>query len=143
MPMRLPYFELSPEALAGLRAVNTALDNSPLGRELIELVYLRISQINGCAFCLKKHTKALRELGTAPEKLDTLAGWHHASTTFSARESAALAWAECITHISQSHAPDEVFQALRQQFNDKEISDLTFAASHMNALNRLAIAMRQ
>ena len=142
MAIRLPYFDLSPEALAGLRAVNAYIEKSPMGRELIELVYLRISQINGCAFCLKKHSKALRDGGIALEKLDTVAGWH-ASELFSEKERAALAWAESLTAISTTHAPDNVFAALRAYFTDKEISDLTFAISNMNALNRLAIGMRQ
>jgi len=142
MALRLSYFDLSPEALAGLRAVGAVLENSSLGRELIELVYLRVSQINGCAFCLKKHSKTLRELGVSQVKLDTLAGWH-ASDLFSGKEHAALAWAESLTAISTTHAPDEVFQALHAHFSEKEISDLTFAVSNMNALNRLAISMRQ
>lgn len=75
MKLRLRYFDLSPEAIEGLRAVGTYLQDSPLGRPLIELVYLRVSQINGCAFCLKKHSKNLRDLGEPQDKLDSLAGW--------------------------------------------------------------------
>lgn len=142
MKLRLPYFDLSPEALAGLRAVLTYLEGSSLGRQLVELIYLRVSQINGCSFCLKKHAKALREYGESQDKLDSLAGWH-ASNAFSDKERAALAWAEALTHIANTHAPDDLFVALREFFTDKEISDLTFAISNMNALNRLAISMRQ
>ena len=142
MKLRLRYFDLSPEAIEGLRAVGTYLQDSPLGRPLIELVYLRVSQINGCAFCLKKHSKNLRDLGEPQDKLDSLAGWH-ASTSFSDKECVALAWAEALTHISTTHAPDDAFAALRAFFTDKEISDLTFAISNMNALNRLAVGMRQ
>jgi len=142
MKIRLPYFDLSPEALAGLRAVGNYLQGSSLGRPLIELIYLRVSQINGCAFCLKKHAKILRDLGESQDRLDALAGWH-ASDAYSAKERAALAWAEALTHISITHAPDDVFAALTEHFSEKEISDLTFAISNMNALNRLAISMRQ
>jgi AhpD family alkylhydroperoxidase len=142
MKLRLPYFDLSPEALAGMRAVNAYLEKSIVGRELIELVYLRVSQINGCSFCLKKHAKSLRELGVSQEKIDALAGWH-ASAAFTAKESSALAWAESLTHISATHAPDDVFELLKPHFSEKDISDLTFAISNMNALNRLAISMRQ
>jgi AhpD family alkylhydroperoxidase len=142
MPLRLPYHELSPEALAGLRAVSTYLEKSSLGRDLVELVYLRISQINGCSFCLKKHSKALRDYGVFQEKLDVLAGWH-ASHIFSDKERAALGWAESLTSISTTHAPDELFVILQAHFSEKEISDLTFAIANMNALNRLAISMRQ
>ncbi|MDD5271604.1 MAG: carboxymuconolactone decarboxylase family protein [Methylovulum sp.] len=141
MSLRLPYHELSPIALAGLRAVGTTLEDGPLGYPLLELVYLRVSQINGCAFCLKKHAKALREAGEAQEKLDSLAGWY-ISELFSERERAALAWAEALTHIATTHAPDELFFALQALFTDREISDLTFAIANMNALNRLAISMR-
>jgi uncharacterized peroxidase-related enzyme len=142
MALRLPYPELSPGALAGIRAVGANLDSCSLGRKMIELIYLRISQINGCDFCLKKHAKVLREEGETQERLDCLAGWH-ASTAFSARERAALAWAEALTDIAATHAPDDLFAALREHFTDQEISDLTFAAAIMNAFNRLAIGMRQ
>ncbi|MGL4409562.1 MAG: carboxymuconolactone decarboxylase family protein [Zoogloea sp.] len=142
MPLRLPYYDLSLPALNGLRAVNAHLAQSPLGKALVELVYLRVSQINGCAFCLGKHTKALRALGVAQEKLDLLAGWA-ASDDFTPRERAALAWAEALTHISQTHAPDADFYALKAHFSDVEIADLSFAIANMNALNRMAISMRQ
>ena len=125
-----------------MRAVGAYLEQSSLGRALVELTYLRISQINGCAFCLKKHAKNLRALGESEIRLDSLAGWH-ASDAFSAKERAALAWAEALTHVAQTHAPDDVFAALRAFFSDQEISDLTFAIANMNALNRLAIGMRQ
>ena len=142
MALRLPYFDLSPDALAGLLAVGACLEKSSLGRELIELIYLRVSQINGCAFCLKKHSKALRDSGVSQDKLDILAGWH-ASHLYSERERSALAWAESITAINTTHAPDDLFEALNGHFSAKEISDLTFAIANMNALNRLAIGMRQ
>ena len=140
--MRLPYAELSPEALAGIRAVGVYLDGCSLGRTMVELIYLRISQINGCEFCLKKHARILRAEGEPQEKLDCLAGWH-VSSAFSARERAALAWAEALTDIASTHAPDDLFAALKEHFSDKEISDLTFAAATMSAFNRIAIGMRQ
>ena len=142
MSIRLPYYDLSPEALAGLRAVGSYLEKSSIGRDLLELVYLRVSQINGCAFCLKKHSKSLRENGVSQEKLDTLAGWH-ASAFFSNKERSALGWAESLTAINTTHAPDDQFHLLQEHFSEKEMSDLTFAIANMNALNRLAISMRQ
>jgi AhpD family alkylhydroperoxidase len=142
MSIRLPYYNLSSEALAGLLAVGAYLEKSSIGPDLLELVYLRVSQINGCAFCLKKHTKTLREYGVSQEKLDTLAGWD-VSEIFSDKERSAIDWAESLTHISTTHAPDEKFNSLREHFSEKEISDLTFAIANMNALNRLAIGMRQ
>lgn len=140
--LRLPYAELSAPALQHLRAIKQQLAESPLGRNLVELVYLRVSQINGCAFCLDMHSRALRSGGESAARLDTLAGWR-LSPHFSAREQAALAWAEALTWIADSHADDAVYQPLCEHFSEQEICDLTMAIASMNALNRLAIAMRQ
>ncbi|TBU76727.1 alkylhydroperoxidase [Pseudomonas daroniae] len=140
--LRLPYSQLSPEAYKGLLTTKNALVASSLGLPLIELVYLRISQINGCAFCLEMHAKALRQGGIVEAKLDSLAGWR-ISAQFSDAERAALAWAESLTDVAQTHAPDEVFEPLKAHFDEAQISDLTFAISLMNAFNRLAIGMRQ
>jgi len=141
-PKRLPYNTLSPEAYRGLGATKAALEKSPLGKPLIELVWLRMSQINGCAFCLEMHSKALRAGGVPQVKLDSLAGWR-VSEQFDARERAALAWTESLTHVDQTHAPDEDFEPLKAHFSDVEISDLSFAIALMSAFNRLAIGMRQ
>lgn len=140
--LRLPYYELSPELLQGFRQVKKALEQSPLGLPLIELVYLRISQINGCAYCLNLHSKALRERHESERRLAELAGWR-VSSQFDAREKAALEWAESLTHIATTNAPDTAFEPLRQHFDDREISDLTFAIALMNGMNRLAVGMRQ
>ena len=142
LPKRLPYYALSPEAYRGLGATKAALEKSSLGKPLIELVWLRMSQINGCAFCLEMHAQALRAGGTPQIKLDSLAGWR-VSEQFDARERAALAWTESLTHIDQTHAPDEDFEPLKAHFSEAEISDLTFALALMSAFNRLAIGMRQ
>lgn len=141
-PLRLPYATLSPEAYQGLIATKKALEKSPLGKNLIELVYLRVSQINGCAFCLEMHTASLRENGETAARLDALCGWH-VSPHFSDRERAALAWTESLVQVDKTHAPDEVYEALKPHFTDKEISDLSFAVALMSAFNRLAIGMRQ
>lgn len=140
--LRQPYNELSPEAYAGFLQAKSALDKSDLGAELVELVYLRVSQINGCAFCLEMHSRALRKRGVEQMKLDELAGWR-VSHRFSDRERAALAWAEDLTDIARTRAEDAVYQPLLAHFSAREISDLTFAAGLMNAFNRLAIGMRQ
>ena len=142
IPQRLDYAALSPEAYRGLGVTKAALNKSTLGKELIELVCLRMSQINGCALCLELHTKSLRDLGISAAKLDRLAGWR-VSEHFEARERAALAWTEALTHVDQTHAPDEEFEPLKEHFSDVEISDLTFAVALMSAFNRLAIGMRQ
>ena len=139
--LRQPYSELSPEIYKGLVQASIVLEKSELGSTMVELVYLRVSQINGCAFCLEMHSKALRKAGVAQSKLDALAGWR-VSAHFSAAERAALAWAESVTDIAASHAEDEVYLPLEEHFTPRQISDLTFAISLMNAFNRLAVAMR-
>lgn len=138
--LRLPFASLSPEAYQGLLATNNALAASSLGLPLIELVYLRISQTNGCAFCLGKHSQTLRDSEVPQAKLDCLAGWR-ISGLFNARERAALAWAETLTHVSEKGAPDALYEPLKAHFSDVEISDLTLAVALMNAFNRLAIGM--
>ncbi|CAM1656156.1 carboxymuconolactone decarboxylase family protein [Bartonella apihabitans] len=140
--LRLKYFELSPELMSGFRAVKVGLEKSAVGQKLIELVYLRVSQINGCAYCLNLHTNSLLKDGETQRRIAEVAGWR-VSDQFSEKEKAALNWAEQLTNISTSHADDEAFEALKKVCNDKEISDLTFAISLMNGMNRLAISMRQ
>ncbi len=139
--LRQPYYELSPQAYAAFIQAKKALENCELDLPLIELVYLRVSQINGCAFCLEMHSKALRKHGVDQVKLDALAGWR-VSHQFSDRERAALAWAEDVTDIARTRAEDSVYEPLLAYFSATEISDLTFAISLMNAFNRLAVSMR-
>jgi len=140
--LRLPYYSLSAATYEHLKSAALTLEKSPLGMTIIELVFLRVSQINGCAFCLDMHAKALRKAGVTQDKLDQLAGWR-VSHLYSERERAALNWAESLTHVAATGAPDGDFDALKALFSDVEISDLTFAISIMNAFNRLAVGMRQ
>lgn len=139
--LRLPFSTLSPAAYQGLIATGQALAQSALGLKLVELIYLRISQINGCAFCLGKHAETLRGQGVSQAKLDRLAGWR-ISELFDARERAALEWAETLTAVAEKGAPDAVYESLRTHFSDAEISDLTFVVALMNAFNRLAVGMK-
>ncbi|WP_145249480.1 carboxymuconolactone decarboxylase family protein [Pseudomonas oryzihabitans] len=139
--LRLPFSTLSPAAYQGLIATGQALAQSALGLELVELIYLRISQINGCAFCLGKHAETLRGQGVSQAKLDRLAGWR-ISELFDARERAALEWAETLTAVAEKGAPDVAYEPLKAQFSDAEIADLTFAVALMNAFNRLAVGMK-
>ena len=139
--LRQPYSELSPNVYAGLVQASIALEKSSLERPLLEMLYLRVSQINGCAFCLEMHSKALRKSGVDQVKLDALAGWR-VSNHFSDAERAALAWAEDLTHIAENRAEDSVYQPLLVHFSAEQISDMTFAISLMNACNRLAVSMR-
>lgn len=139
--LRLPFSTLSPAAYQGLIATGQALAQSALGLKLVELIYLRVSQINGCAFCLGKHAETLRGQGVSQAKLDRLAGWR-ISELFDARERAALEWAETLTAVAEKGAPDAVYESLRTHFSDAEISDLTFVVALMNAFNRLAVGMK-
>ena len=141
MTQRLNYQQAAPDGLKAMLGLENYARNSGLEHSLLELVKTRVSQINGCAFCLEMHSKALRKSGVAQAKLDALAGWrvsHH----FSEQERAALAWAESVTQIATSHAEDDVYLPLLDHFSAKEISDLTFAISLMNCFNRLAVGMR-
>ncbi|MBV4365232.1 carboxymuconolactone decarboxylase family protein [Erwinia sp. BNK-24-b] len=140
--LRLPYTSLSGEAYAGLASTKKALEKSTLGKELIEFVYLRISQINGCAFCLEMHAKSLRTAGVDNAKIDALSGWK-VSSRFNDKERAALDWTEALVNVSETFGKDSYFNPLKAHFSDTEISDLTFAISLMSAFNRLAIGMRQ
>lgn len=140
--LRLPYYNLCPELTNALRSVVTQLEQNPLGVGLIELLYLRVSQMNGCTFCLSMHGRKLLDAGDTQERLDALAYWR-TSNLFDAREAAALAWAESLTNIAETHAPDKDFDPLGSYFTDEEITGLTFAIVTMNALNRLAISMRR
>lgn len=139
---RLKYSELSPAPYKGMVNALMALEKGALDKATIELMFMRVSQINGCAYCLDMHGKALRESGVDNAKLDQLAGWR-VSHEFSDRERAALEWADSVTLIAATGAPDSAFETLQAHFSDAEIADLTFAISIMNAFNRLAVSMRQ
>lgn len=117
------------------------VDSCGLERPLVELVKIRASQINGCAFCLAMHTKDARKLGESDERMHLLNAWHEAPV-FTARERAALAWTEAITLISSDRVPDDIYEEARRQFSEKELIDLTAAAIAINGWNRTAIAFR-
>jgi AhpD family alkylhydroperoxidase len=140
--LRLPFTTLSPDPYKHLLAADARLHHSALGSSFVELLYFRVSQINGCAFCLEMHGKSLRASGETAERLDQVAGWE-VSSAFSDRERAALAWVDAVTRIAETHAPDPVYEGLLEHFTEVEISDMTFAIALMNAFNRLGISMRQ
>jgi AhpD family alkylhydroperoxidase len=141
MQARLQYSLVAPGAVEAMRGVNKYLAESGLDRRLMELVYLRVSQINGCAFCLEMHTRELRKLGERDERLDLIAGWREAPV-FDEREKAAFAWAETLTHISATHAPDDVYERVRAAFSEKELADLSVAIAQINSWNRIVIGFR-
>jgi AhpD family alkylhydroperoxidase len=106
------------------------------------LVFQRISQINGCAYCVDLHGRDLRSAGEPPERLDSIAAWHE-SPYFTDREKAALAWAESLTHVAATHAPDDVYEMVRRHFSEIETANLTYAIALMNAFNRIAVGLRR
>jgi AhpD family alkylhydroperoxidase len=110
---------------------------------LVTLVYLRTSQINGCAYCIDMHSKELTKLGMSMEKLVLVPVWREAGSMFDAKERAALAWAETVTKVAETGIPDEDYAAAAAAFSEKELADLTIAIGLMNAYNRLAIGFRR
>ena len=140
--LRLPYYELSAATLKGLIDAGDALKTSPVGKKIVDLVNLRVSLINGCAYCVDLHWRDLIAEGMEPRVLNSITTWHE-NNFFSPRECAALHWAEVVTRVGETRAPDEDFNALKEHFSDAEISDLTCAIALMNAWNRIAIPMRQ
>mgnify|MGYP001411116802 FL=1 len=141
METRIDFATVAPEGTKALRSLNGYLRECSLPRQLIELVYLRISQINGCAYCLDLHSRDLRKMGENQQRLDCLAAWREVPF-FDERERAALAWAESLTRVDRTGAPDADYAPLLQHFSEREIVDLTFAIGNMNALNRVSIGLR-
>ncbi|MCJ0766156.1 carboxymuconolactone decarboxylase family protein [Variovorax terrae] len=143
MKMRLDYTKAAPGGVKAFGGVYGYILQSGLEDVLVELVYLRVSQINGCAYCLDMHTRDLTKKGVSVQKLALVQAWSEAGSIFSAREQAALAWAETVTLVAQTHVPDAAFEAAAAVFSEKELADLTMAISLMNAYNRLAISFRR
>jgi AhpD family alkylhydroperoxidase len=117
------------------------LHQSGLEIPLLHLIKLRASQINGCAYCIDMHWKDLRAIGENEQRLYGLDAWRE-SPYYSERERAALAWTEAVTLVASSQVPDEVYEQVRRQFNEKELTDLTLAVATINAWNRLSISLR-
>ncbi|QOZ25604.1 carboxymuconolactone decarboxylase family protein [Bradyrhizobium sp. CCBAU 51753] len=142
MSKRLDYDQVAPAGMKALGGVYGYIMQSKLPAVLVDLVYLRVSQINNCAYCLDMHTRDLLKKGEKIEKLALLQAWREAGNLFDARERAALAWAETVTHVAATNVPDEAYQAAREVFDERELVDLTIAVSLMNAYNRMAISFR-
>jgi AhpD family alkylhydroperoxidase len=128
--------------MRALKSVQGYVSQSGLPRALIDLVYLRVSQINGCAYCIDQHGRDLLGAGVPVEKLLILSAWDEAGSFFSDQEKAALKWAEVVTRVSDTHVPDEAYAEARAAFTEKELADLTIAVALMNAYNRIAISFR-
>ncbi len=142
MEQRMNYMAAAPEGLAALRNLQDYVEHCGLEHSLLELVKTRASQINGCAYCLDMHTKDARAAGETEQRLYLLSAWREAPF-YSARERAALAWTEAVTRISDGPVEDELYEEVRRQFDEKELTDLTLAVVAINGWNRLAIPFRR
>jgi AhpD family alkylhydroperoxidase len=131
----------APEAYKAMLGLEKYLSNSSIEKPLRELVKLRASQLNGCAYCIDMHWKDARAGGETEQRLYGLDAWEE-SPYYTDRERAALAWTEAVTRVADAHVPDAVYDHARSQFSEQEMVDLTYAVATINAWNRLAIAMR-
>lgn len=135
------FEKIAPEARAALTALSKAVGDSGLDKALTELIKIRASQINGCTFCVQFHLNLARKFGVPQTKLDLVAVWRDAGI-FNAREMAALAWTEALTHVTPSGVADEDFAAALKEFGESELVFLTSAIASINAWNRIAMAFR-
>lgn len=142
MQPRIPYFNTSEGVRKALLQMEAFVNNhSGLDERLLELVRLRSSQINGCAYCVDMHSKNLRADGEVNERIDGIVAWRE-TPFYTERERAALEWAEAVTLVAVDHVPDEVFQRVRPHFTDEELVNLTLAVSMINTWNRFSVAFR-
>ena len=141
MKARMNYYQAAPDTINALSAVEKQIQASGLERTLIELVKTRASQINGCAFCINMHTADARHNGESEARLYLLNAWREAPV-YTDRERAALAWTEAVTLISETHAPDDLYEEVRKHFSEAETVNLTMLIATINSWNRLAISFR-
>jgi len=142
MPSRASYGKAAPEVFQGMLALSAVVQKSGLAPGLVDLVYLRVSQINGCAYCLDMHSKDLRARGETEQRIYMLSAWREVPDLYNARERAALAWAEAVTRLTDQEVSDEVYEQAREEFSDKELAQLTLAVVAINGWNRLNVAFR-
>jgi AhpD family alkylhydroperoxidase len=139
--MRVDYRKVFPEGVQAMAGLERAVRSATLEPDLLELVRVRASQINGCTYCLAMHNRDARARGEHQTRLDTLAAWREAPY-YTPRERAALAWCEALTDLPRTGAPDEVYAAVETEFSPEEIAALTFAIVAINGWNRLAVGLR-
>jgi AhpD family alkylhydroperoxidase len=139
MQKRPQYAKVCPEALNAMLALSQAVEKTRLSPQLIDLVYYRVSQLNGCAFCLDMHSKDLRARGETEQRL-MISAWREAPNLYSDRERAALAWAEAVTRLENQEVPDAVYDAASQKFGEAELAQLTLAIVAINGWNRFNVA---
>ena len=142
MKQRLDFYKANPTAVKALMGVEEVIGKSSLEKSLTELVRLRASQINGCAFCVDMHTTDARKGGETDRRLATVVVWRE-TPFFTDRERAALEWTEAVTLVSHDHVPDAVWEAVKPHFSEAELVDLTLLVSAINAWNRFAISFRK
>jgi len=141
MEPRLQYYSLQPALMKAMLGLEQAVRTSGIDHALLELVKLRASQINGCAYCIDMHWKDARHAGESEQRLYGLNAWRE-SSYYTEKERAALAWTEALTLVAETRAPDGDFEPLRKHFSSEDIVRLTYAIATINAWNRLSIAMR-
>ncbi len=141
MEQRLNYSKVAPDAMKAMNALERAVKGSDIEPALQELVKLRASQINGCAYCVDMHTKDARIKGETEQRLYALSVWEK-TPFYTERERAALLWTETLTLVSETHVPDDVYNEVRQHFSEKELVDLTLAIVLINGWNRFAVSFR-
>lgn len=141
MKSRIDIHKVAAGAYRAMLGLEEYIGNCSLEKPLIELMKMRASQINGCAYCIDMHSKDARAAGESEQRLYALDAWRE-TPFYTERERAALAWTEAVTLLQQGHVPDEVFEEVRQQFKDNEIADLTLVTATINAWNRIAISLR-
>src|SRR5581483_325508 len=141
MPARLNFLTASPSSLEAMLTFQQAVNNSGLESNLLHLIDLLVSRINGCAYCIDMHSKDLRAEGESELRIDLISVWEEVEV-YSERERAVFAWAEAVTKVGESHVPDEVFEQARQHFSPEELVKLTLAVVSINGWNRLCISFR-
>ena len=141
MEQRINAVKKGGAALKAMFGITAYLAKSSIEKKLLQLVDYRVSQLNGCAYCLDMHSKDLRHGGETEQRIFMIAAWRE-SPVYTDRERAALAWAEAVTLVTEGHVPDEVYEEARKEFSDEELIDLTLAVTAVNSWNRLSIAFR-
>jgi len=142
MKSRVDWFNAAPATAQALLALQGVVNKSGLEPPLLELVKMRASQLNGCAYCLDMHSKDARAAGETEQRLYLLDAWREAANLYSERERAALAWTEAVTRVADGHVPDAVFEQIRGLFTDAELVNLTLAITAINGWNRMNVAFR-
>lgn len=142
MSERIDYYHVAPDAVKSMLPLEGYVNKSGLEKSLLELIKLRASQINGCAYCVDLHVADAHKAGESERRLHSVIVWKE-SPFFTSRERAALGWTEALTLLSETHAPDDIYQEVLKNFSEKETVDLTMAIIAINGWNRLAVGFRK